>query len=126
MPPSDNGNKFKRTPPEFLYKYRAFDAYNESWICKDEIYCPSPRKFNDPFDCKANLCFDATPEEFKRFILRRNIFQGMNYQTKQRAIEALNDGRLITKVPLHSTGISSKRQSTSMECVHFQKRVTVF
>lgn len=48
-----NTNSEPQQPhPEILYKYRDWnDEYNKRSIKDLEVFFPSPRRFNDPFDC---------------------------------------------------------------------------
>lgn len=51
-----------------LYKYRSFatDKYvgfARDIILNHQLYCAPPRSFNDPFDCHASFCFEATEGE---------------------------------------------------------------
>src|SRR6266852_5856968 len=54
-----SGRRFVREPPNgSLFKYFPLNsAERECWmervLVNHEIYFPSPRKFNDPFDCKV-------------------------------------------------------------------------
>lgn len=42
----------QQPPPEILYKYRDWtDKYDKKSIENLEVFFPSPRRFNDPFDC---------------------------------------------------------------------------
>ncbi len=53
-----------REVPEILYKYRDWDNENHKRILYDfEIYLPSPKKFNDPYE--ASIPFEYDEEELK-------------------------------------------------------------
>lgn len=56
----------------FLYKYRALNEQNHRYMERifthNELYFPSPREFNDPFDSKIQLYFDGTEEEWSRYL----------------------------------------------------------
>jgi len=41
--------------PDFLYKYRKFDAYSLSSIANQAVWLAKPSSFNDPFDCAITL-----------------------------------------------------------------------
>lgn len=41
--------------PEYLYKYRPFNAYALSCIANHSIWLAKPESFNDPFDCAITL-----------------------------------------------------------------------
>ena len=51
---------------KYLYKYRAMENKDvERILTQNEIYCPSPSEFNDPFDCRAPFDMKGTREDFK-------------------------------------------------------------
>jgi hypothetical protein len=60
-----------KVPPVF-YKYRAFNKENlhrmEKVFIHAMIYFASPTQINDPFECKANLSFDGTRKEWKKYL----------------------------------------------------------
>jgi len=41
--------------PEFIYKYVKLDDYFYELIRNKQLWFPSPKEFNDPFDCKLYL-----------------------------------------------------------------------
>ncbi len=43
------------TPPQRLYKYRAFDARTIELLVDDKVYFANPADFNDPLDTSASL-----------------------------------------------------------------------
>lgn len=49
--------------PDHLYRYSSLSERRLGWIQKaileSELYFPSPKKFNDPFDCKIPATFKA-------------------------------------------------------------------
>jgi len=60
-------------PPQKLYKFRAIET-EEDWcrlqsiLLKHELYCPSPKKFNDPFDCRIPPVGTVNPG-FARYLI---------------------------------------------------------
>jgi len=40
------------TIPSLFYKYRSFNALSERMLTHNELFLSSPRRFNDPLDCK--------------------------------------------------------------------------
>jgi hypothetical protein len=55
--------------PDFLYRYRGV-SYEHSFheLTTGELYFPSPKDFNDPFDCHNLFSFDgATDSHWKNF-----------------------------------------------------------
>jgi len=52
--------------PRFLYKYRKIDKFTEDIFSRNRLYLPSPLEFNDPFDCRIEMSFDATEREQKK------------------------------------------------------------
>jgi hypothetical protein len=55
--------------PKYLYKFRSFRDNNHKGILTDnELFFPSPDKFNDPFDCYVSMRYDDfTKNEFIRY-----------------------------------------------------------
>lgn len=56
--------------PQFLYKYYTFNKHTEKIFTHNEIYFPTPNKFNDPFDSKISLSYEGTKKEWKEFLLQ--------------------------------------------------------
>jgi len=59
---------------EFLYKYRSLSDVNKERVERifthNELYFPSPIQFNDPFDCRIDLSFEGTDDEWNAYIDR--------------------------------------------------------
>ena len=55
--------------PEFLYRYRPLhtekgkEHWTEDIFLKNQLYFPSPKQFNDPFDCAIPPVLDGPPEK---------------------------------------------------------------
>lgn len=62
----------ERTVPEKLYKYHKFDdeMHYKGLLGKNELYCASPKLFNDPFDCKISPAFELGSDDdiYKKFL----------------------------------------------------------
>ena len=56
--------------PKFLYKYYSLNKNNAHHRARifthNELYFPSPKIFNDPFDSKIQLVFDGSKEEWEK------------------------------------------------------------
>ncbi len=57
----------------FLYKYRNISdsrcfEYTVDSLKNNYLYFSRPSEFNDPFDCRMKINFDATDDEYKAFI----------------------------------------------------------
>ncbi|MEC8905190.1 MAG: DUF2971 domain-containing protein [Pseudomonadota bacterium] len=55
--------------PEVLYKYRSINKFTLDTLVSNQIYFPTPAKFNDPFDTKCSFSKsieEASYEEAKR------------------------------------------------------------
>jgi hypothetical protein len=88
----ENGDiKSSESYLEFLYKYYSFNERNahhrERIFTHNELYFPSPRAFNDPFDSKIQLVFDGTKDEWERYL--RDLYQKFrpDWNRKQRLAE---------------------------------------
>jgi len=59
---------------EFLYKYYSLNTNNahhrERIFTHNELYFPSPRVFNDPFDSKIPLEFEGSKDDWKTYLLK--------------------------------------------------------
>ena len=72
---------------EFLYKYYSLNDNNayhrEKIFTHNELYFPSPRVFNDPFDSKIQLVFDGSKDEWERYL--RELYKKFrpNWNRKQ-------------------------------------------
>lgn len=55
--------------PEFLYRYCTLNKHTERIFTHNEIYFPSPDKFNDPFDSKIRLIPKGTRQQERSFFL---------------------------------------------------------
>jgi len=55
--------------PKYLYKFRSFREKNHMGMLIDnELFFPSPDKFNDPFDCRVPIRYDDfAKNEFIRY-----------------------------------------------------------
>ncbi len=51
--------------PSILYKFRSISKYTEDIIVQKKVYFASPDSFNDPFDCKTPISFEASIPEMK-------------------------------------------------------------
>src|ERR1043166_3031890 len=50
--------------PAILYKYRDWsNDFHKRLITHNELFLPSPLKFNDPFDCQFTFGFDSLSEQ---------------------------------------------------------------
>ena len=90
---SDDSQQSESQEPdvEFLYKYYSLNESNvqhrERIFTHNELYFPSPRVFNDPFDSKIQLVFDGSKNEWERYLreLYKKFRPGWN--RKQRLAE---------------------------------------
>ena len=76
---------------QFLYKYYSLNKNNshhrERIFTHNELYFPSPRVFNDPFDSKVQLVFDGSKDDWKRYL--RQLYNKFrpSWNRKQRLAE---------------------------------------
>jgi len=58
--------------PPYFYKYYSVNNENFKFIERifthDELFFPSPKQFNDPFDSKIQLCYDASNDDWRQFL----------------------------------------------------------
>lgn len=56
------------TVPKVLYKYRSWSEPNHRrLITHNEIFFASPRRFNDPFDCRVMTVVEGSKEQMKQY-----------------------------------------------------------
>src|SRR5208283_3143672 len=77
---------------EFLYKYYSLNGNNahhrERIFTHNELYFPSPRGFNDPFDSKIPLEFDkGSKDDWKTYLLKLYKEKKPNWNREQRLAE---------------------------------------
>ncbi len=76
---------------EFLYKYYSLNESNthhrERIFTHNELYFPSPKVFNDPFDSKIQLVFDGSKDEWERYLHELYKKFKPNWNRKQRLAE---------------------------------------
>jgi len=91
--------------PKIVYKYRSWGEFIEGkWeqninskniIEKQEIYIPSPKHFNDPFDCKIPIAYDLISKDliiarkFFERVLFNNFPNLSSLEKEQRVIELM-------------------------------------
>ena len=84
-------SKSSESDLEFLYKYYSLNESNahhrERIFTHNELYFPSPRVFNDPFDSKIQLVFDGSKDEWERYL--RELYNKFrpDWNRKQRLAE---------------------------------------
>lgn len=85
------GSKSSESDVEFLYKYYSLNEGNahhrKRIFTHNELYFPSPRVFNDPFDSKIQLVFDGSKDEWERFLREQYKKRRPNWNRKQRLAE---------------------------------------
>jgi Protein of unknown function (DUF2971) len=54
--------------PLYLYRYRPMNCWAEGIFARSELYFPSPRQFNDPFDCRVPSFRTVSKTEFTEFL----------------------------------------------------------
>jgi hypothetical protein len=86
--PAEGGEIF----PAKFYKYRSMSGDAEEWVERtvlhDEIYFGPASSFNDPFDLRAVVSLDATPECRRSDFLRMSRKFAPELTEEQHAIEA--------------------------------------
>lgn len=90
--------------PKIIYKYRPWGEYvdgewkqnvfSKNIIEKQEIYVPSPKHFNDPFDCRIPIAYDLISKDsdtaekfFKRLV--SNNFSNLSLAEREQSIQKL-------------------------------------
>lgn len=102
----NNSNPDANEPDiEFLYKYRAFNENNEHYMERifthNELYFPSPRQFNDPFDSKVQLSFEGTKQEWRRYLreLYKKCRPDWNREQRLAEVEQIMKEKRYKRIP---------------------------
>ncbi len=80
--------------PEVLHRYRPPDdldaGYLREILLESRVYATSPALFNDPFDCRANLSFEGTKQQWRAFFtaLFRQTLRHQSSHERKTAVEA--------------------------------------
>ena len=76
--------------PKILYKYRDWkNDHHKKIILNQEIFIPSPRSFNDPFDCKIPIAFHLrkNDDELAIDFIKQYVRRVNNYSNEEFEIE---------------------------------------
>lgn len=85
--------------PETIYKYRDWkNEYHRQILLHQEIFVPSSRSFNDPFDCRIPIAFHLfkDDEELAKNYFFTQVVNNPNHSIEERNIEVqrlINEGR---------------------------------
>ncbi|MDQ3190581.1 MAG: DUF2971 domain-containing protein [Bacteroidota bacterium] len=86
--------------PEKLFKYRDWKKdYHRNILLHQEIFIPSPRTFNDPFDCQISIAFHLLKYDenlvldYFNKVVRRHFPNYSTEQHNQEVIKLLKEGR---------------------------------
>lgn len=64
--------KTEETEEILFYRYQKIDEFTKDNLKKNVLYFNDPENFNDPFDCKIDVIFQGTKEDWSLFFLRYN------------------------------------------------------
>lgn len=87
--------------PEKVYKYRDWkNEYHRKILLHQELFIPSPRAFNDPFDCRLQIAYhllkddDKLATEYCNLVVNRHFPKFSEEQHDQEVRRLLIEGRL--------------------------------
>lgn len=112
-----------------LYKYRSFNDYSLKSLENNTLYCSDPMEFNDPFDCKFAVNFDAMLKFYinqelticqkyirKYFALKQENLTFESCNNKERKIFELFDNiNFLNKVNVESTDLNINKNKLCIE-----------
>ncbi|MFL6236157.1 MAG: DUF2971 domain-containing protein [Thermoanaerobaculia bacterium] len=82
--------------PSVLHRYRPPEdleaGYARETLIDNKLYATSPARFNDPFDCRANLSFEGAKQQWRGFfaeLFRKTLRHQTSSQRKAAVAEAL-------------------------------------
>ena len=74
-----------QSEPEFLYRFFSIERA-EPLLAEGKIFYPSPKDFNDPFDCKPHFVFKASPLKRMRYARELVAVRGRNLSKYERKL----------------------------------------
>lgn len=83
----------RKSIPEIIYRYQAFNALSLDALCHDELYFSDPSNFNDPLDCNP-----AVERDSDRETLRQILSSLIQKRVKKEITNALQAGNITDKV----------------------------
>ena len=63
----------EETEERLFFRYQKIDEYTKDNLKNNVLYFNDPENFNDPFDCKIDIIYQGTKEDWSNYILRYNI-----------------------------------------------------
>lgn len=96
--------------PDYLYKFRYFDAdgYHIRVLTHNELFFPSPQKFNDPFDCKIPIRYDKGEPEIVKKHWMEHLKKNTLHSRNERRTTAKNMAKKVKLEPKLLEDISIK------------------
>jgi len=82
--------------PQYLYKFRALSSNTENIIINGEIWFPSPKDFNDPFDCQITVDSQNTIQEIEAYLIK-------NSMATSQTVKAVAQGIITNRKRWHQT-----------------------
>lgn len=86
--------------PEMVYKYRDWkNDFHRKILLHQEIFIPSPRKFNDPFDCRIPIAYhllkddEKLAKEYFNQAVDRHFPEYSKEKHDQEVVKLLDEGR---------------------------------
>jgi hypothetical protein len=80
--------------PRYFYKFRSFNDDHLKLLQQNELYFPSPNKFDDPYDCRIPIRYDCEAPEDKRYSYWKQFNETHYPQWTPIEIEALTNLRV--------------------------------
>ena len=73
--------------PQKLYKYYPFNTQTQRLLTHSQLYYASPKKFNDPLDCRPNIDVDVDVKEIENLYLSMFDTDRLKYTAIMNIIE---------------------------------------
>ena len=89
MTSMDSDQEVEIDIPRYFYKYRSFNDDHLKLLQQNELYFPSPNKFDDPYDCRIPIRYDCEAPEDKRYSYWKQFNETHYPQLTPIEIEAL-------------------------------------
>lgn len=95
----ENQIKIQNPAPKYLYRYFTINKNNynniKTMFIKNGLFFPSPREFNDPFDCKMKLLFNGTKHQWCNYLamLIKKNNSSLNRDERKKKLKILMETR---------------------------------
>ena len=108
--------------PKYFYRYYSFDKpeHIESIFRQSKLYFPPPSEFNDPFDCKLKISYEASDEQKRKWIIKQVEIRHPEYSTSEKdkkVNESVKEIRRMTPEYMSNNVLPNFRDEIGVLCL---------